>query len=165
MSDPLHHIVWHGGTDAIEAFYGEYRWLSNFHPSNVRFEGIDFPTVEHAYQAAKSLSRSDRLQIAECPVPGQAKRMAKMMSIRPDWSDALKTMIMHYLVRQKFQHADLRAKLEATGCRTLIEGNTWGDQFWGVCNGTGKNILGKILMEVRSENRGMPKRELTIESC
>ena len=60
--------------------------------------------------------------------------------------------IMTALVTQKFnRHIDLRKKLLATGDEELIEGNWWGDTFWGVCRGKGDNHLGKILMEVRSK--------------
>jgi hypothetical protein len=63
---------------------------------------------------------------------------------------------MKELVRAKFtQHWDLKQKLLETGDEELIEGNTWGDTFWGVFNGTGKNILGQILMEVRNELKGV----------
>ena len=46
---------------------------------------------------------------------------------------------------------DLRSLLVATGDRELIEGNTWGDTFWGVDKNTGQgeNHLGRILMELR----------------
>lgn len=61
---------------------------------------------------------------------------------------------MHDIVRAKFeQNPDLRQKLLSTGSEELIEGNTWGDTFWGVCKGSGQNWLGRILMFVRDEVR------------
>lgn len=73
------------------------------------------------------------------------------MQLRPDWEEA-KVGIMEELVRLKFTaHADLRARLLATGDAELIEGNNWNDRFWGVCRGQGQNQLGLILMKVRSE--------------
>jgi len=57
---------------------------------------------------------------------------------------------MYEVCLAKFkQHADLREKLLSTGSVQLIEGNDWNDREWGVCNGTGKNKLGKILMRIR----------------
>lgn len=61
------------------------------------------------------------------------------MRRRPDWED-VKVDIMLGLLRQKFQHPELGAKLLATGDAYLVEGNTWGDTFWGVFNGKGQNI-------------------------
>jgi predicted NAD-dependent protein-ADP-ribosyltransferase YbiA (DUF1768 family) len=55
------------------------------------------------------------------------------------------------LLRQKFQNPELREKLLCTGKLELIEGNYWGDTYWGVCRGVGENRLGKLLMLVREE--------------
>jgi predicted NAD-dependent protein-ADP-ribosyltransferase YbiA (DUF1768 family) len=61
---------------------------------------------------------------------------------------------MTMVVRAKFtQNRILADKLIATGDTELIEGNNWRDYFWGMCNGKGKNNLGKILMKVREELR------------
>jgi predicted NAD-dependent protein-ADP-ribosyltransferase YbiA (DUF1768 family) len=60
---------------------------------------------------------------------------------------------MRSLLRQKFAHPSMRERLLATGDEELIEGNWWGDTFWGVCNGEGQNQLGKLLMRVRHESR------------
>lgn len=135
----------------IEEFDGEYRWLSNFWPSKINVEGWIFPTVEHGYQAAKSMNPEDWKDIQECVSPGAAKRLGKTLKLRKDW-DEIKLDIMLEMVRAKFsQNPDLKEKLLATGDAELIEGNQWGDRFWGVCYGTGENHLGKILMQVRGE--------------
>ena len=64
----------------------------------------------------------------------------------------VKVKLMFELVLEKFkQNPELKQKLLETGNQELIEGNTWNDTFWGVCNGQGQNWLGKILMLVRSE--------------
>lgn len=130
-------------------FDGEYRFLSNFYPAEVEYEGLTFPSVEHAYQAAKTLDIEVRKQFLNI-TPGQAKRLGKQVKSRDDW-DSVKVSIMHELVGKKFKIKQLRDELLATGNRYLIEGNTWGDTFWGVCNGVGKNMLGIILMEIRNE--------------
>jgi ribA/ribD-fused uncharacterized protein len=137
--------------NVIDIFRGEYRFLSNFYPAKVPFEGFIYPTVEHAYQAAKTFSQIEREVIRRCDTPGQAKRVAKDISLRLDWRE-IRIDVMKYLVREKFYlHKELREKLLATGDAMLIEGNTWGDTFWGQCDGQGKNHLGLILMNVRSE--------------
>lgn len=138
----------------IESFLGEYRFLSNFWPAPVEFEGIFFPSVEHAYQAAKSLDVEERRRIAAIVKPGDAKRAGRAVALRPDW-EQVKLRVMEECVRYKFTHqAELREKLLATGDTELIEGNTWNDRFWGVCDGQGENHMGRILMKVRAELRG-----------
>jgi ribA/ribD-fused uncharacterized protein len=139
---------------AIDSFEGEYRFLSNFYPAETVFEGVTYPTSEHAYQAAKSLDPAERQKIAAQPTPAEAKRAGRALpKQRADW-EQVKFDVMERCVRDKFtRHADLRAKLLASGDAELIEGNTWGDRIWGVYQGQGENHLGKILMKIRSELR------------
>jgi ribA/ribD-fused uncharacterized protein len=136
----------------ILEFRGEYRWLSNFWPAAVVLDGIEYPTVEHAYQAAKTLDRAARECLRSEPRPGQVKRLGRGLLQREDWAQ-VKLEVMANLLRQKFEHAELRNRLLATGTRQLVEGNTWGDTFWGVCRGEGQNWLGRLLMEIREECR------------
>ena len=139
--------------DVIDRFEGEFRFLSNFAPSLVFHDGIRYPTVEHAYQAAKTLDFRERWKIAQLPTPGQAKRAGRRVQLRPDW-EQVKDRIMQELLIQKFiLNADLRQKLVNTGQAHLVEGNTWGDTYWGVCNGEGRNRLGGLLMGVRDAVR------------
>lgn len=135
----------------IDSFSGEYRFLSNFWPCRVEFEGQIYPSVEHAYVAAKTTNPLIRELITVIKTAGKAKRVGKAMSLRSDWED-VKENIMYELVKCKFSRdLELKEKLLATGDAQLIEGNTWGDTFWGVCSGFGDNKLGKILMKVREE--------------
>lgn len=137
----------------IDSFTGEYRFLSNFYPCKIQFNNIEFPSVEHAYVAAKTLDRSTREMIAKIDSPGKVKRFGRTIEIRPDWDD-VKLQFMNSFLKEKFiQGSSLADKLEATGSEELIEGNHWGDTFWGVCNGVGQNHLGKLLMAIRNENR------------
>ncbi len=133
---------------AIDSFHGEHRFLSNFWPAVVTLDHEHYPSVEHAYVAAKTLDAAKRKAIATVPTPGAVKRLGRSLVLREDW-DTIKLDVMRDLVGQKFEHPDLRALLLATGDEELIEGNTWGDVFWGVCRGKGENHLGKILMAVR----------------
>ena len=135
---------------AISEFRGEFRFLSNFWPSVVVLDGIEFANVEAAYQAAKSLDIEFRLKVKAAKTPGDAKRLGKSLVLRPDWND-VKLSIMEQLLRQKFQDEILAKQLLATGNEELVEGNTWGDVFWGVCRGVGENNLGKLLMRIRDE--------------
>lgn len=132
---------------AIDSFSGQYRWLSNFWPCKVCLDGQEFPSVEHAYQAAKwpPAERHRFLPLRG----GDAKRLGQQAVPPPDW-EAKKIDVMRSLIQQKFAYgSELSLMLCRTGDAPLIEGNTWGDVFWGVCNGLGENWLGKLLMEQR----------------
>lgn len=138
----------------IHKFSGKFRFLSNFFPADVEFEGVVYPTVEHAFQAAKSLDTKVREKIQRAATPGDAKRMGRSCRLREDW-EKVKVDIMVALLRSKFQrHEDLRFLLLDTGGRELREGNTWGDTEWGMVGGKGNNKLGKSLMQVRAELQG-----------
>ncbi len=143
----------------ITDFRDERAFLSNFHPSEVELDPGDgvplarFPTVEHAFQAAKTLSHEERLRIAALPTPAQAKRAGRRVALRADW-EQVKDGTMAALVWQKFsRYPDLAELLLSTGDEELIEGNTWGDRVWGCVakdgRWIGQNRLGKILMDVR----------------
>lgn len=133
----------------IKSFQGEFRWLSNFVDCEVMLSGMLFPSVENAYAASKTLSRATRQHFQECTA-GQAKRKGRKVAIRDDWDD-VKLLIMESLLWQKFEKEPFKSQLIATGQHTIMEGNTWGDTFWGVCNGEGDNHLGKLLMNIRNE--------------
>jgi len=134
----------------IDSFKGENRFLSNFWPAKVVLDDMTFASVEHAYVATKTLDMLKRKEIQSVPTPGQVKRLGRTLVLRPDW-DEVKLGVMEDLVRQKFQHPELAKLLLAAGEQELVEGNTWGDTFWGECFGSGANHLGKILMKVRDE--------------
>ena len=136
---------------AIESFVGEHRFLSNFFPVEIAYQGDVYPSIEHAYQAAKTSSKAERDKIREARTSGMAKRLGRRVTLRPDW-EAVKLSIMHTLVFQKFANNKvLKAELLATGDSQLVEGNYWRDTFWGVYRGKGENHLGKILMKVRDQ--------------
>lgn len=135
----------------IAGFQKEYRWLSNFWPAEVELDGIKFPSVEHAYVAAKINDLSVRKSLVGMKA-GEVKKFGRGLKVRDDW-EQVKLPVMRNLVRQKFQHEELKQKLLATGEAELIEENYWNDTFWGVCKGVGENNLGKIIMEIREEIR------------
>lgn len=133
----------------IKGFQDEYRWLSNFHLVVVRLYGHKYPSVENAYQAAKTLDIDAREQFIYCG-PSKAKQLGKTLQLRDDW-DQLKMVVMLNLLQQKFSNTDLKTKLKNTGDMYIEETNTWGDTFWGVCSGIGENNLGKLIMRIRSK--------------
>lgn len=135
----------------ITSFSGEWRWLSNFWPCKVELDGIIYPSSEHAFVAYKTVNEQERITISKIPTPGQAKKYGRTMTLRKDW-ERVKLVVMARIIAAKFdQNPDLWGKLMATKGMFLIEGNTWGDQFWGVCNGEGHNHLGKIIMAYRDD--------------
>ena len=133
----------------INSFSGDHRFLSNFYPVEVVLDGVTYPSVEHAYQAAKTLDLEKRKEFLALS-PGGAKRLGQRLEIRQDWSD-VKLSVMTRLNEQKYMQPDLRKKLCDTYPQEIVEGNTWGDTFSGVCNGKGSNHLGKILMAIRMQ--------------
>lgn len=136
----------------INSFRNENFFLSNMYECDVCYEGIIFSSAEAAFQAAKCADKDEMYSFIG--LNGyEAKRKGRTVKLRKDWNDK-RVEIMYDIVKSKFTlNPSLRIKLLNTGDKKLIEGNTWGDTFWGVCNGVGKNYLGKILMKVRSELR------------
>lgn len=136
----------------ISSFNGtEHSFLSNFYTSPIVIFGKTYITVEHAYQAMKSLNPHDSETIRLAYTPGKAKSLGKHLVCREDW-DEIKDSVMYFLLQLKFQNKELATKLKETSPHELIEGNTYGDIYWGQCPiGNGKNMLGKLLMVVRDE--------------
>jgi len=132
----------------IKEFQGKYRFLSNFWPCKVEYQGVIYPSVEHGFQACKTLSIRKRKIIAQLSTPQAAKRIGKKLKLRKDW-ETVKEVIMYHFLKQKFRDSELKSRLLATGDAILIEGNWRGDTYWGICKGKGKNRLGKLLMRLR----------------
>lgn len=141
----------------IDSFSGEYRFLSNFYTAPITLWVHDrhwtANTVEHPYQASKATSEADFKYVMDSETPGVAKSRGREIKMN-DSFEHMKLKVMYQLVKHKFDvHPELKKKLLDTGDALLIEGNHWGDTFWGVCKGRGTNHLGQILMRVRSEFR------------
>jgi len=137
----------------IQQFQGDYRWLSNFAPVKIIFEGHEYSSVEHAYMSAKSddISWKEFCAISS-NTPGMVKKASKTIKLKSNWEN-LKLQVMENCVRQKFLQEPYKTKLIETGDKYIQEGNMWGDKFYGICLKTnqGKNHLGKIIMIIRDE--------------
>lgn len=127
------------GIMVISKLQGKYRFLSNFYPAEVEFEGLVYPSAEHAYQAAKTLDFRTR-QIFALPdlPPAFAKYLGSVLPCRPSW-ERIKDDIMYQIVTSKFKNSDLTVRLLATNKERIEEGNDWGDQYWGISRGKGLN--------------------------
>lgn len=139
----------------INEFQGEYRFLSNFWPCYLVYEGFVYSTAEHAYQSAKVKDPVTKTRIQNCDTPAAAKELFEVHGLKPDagWSIEKKLVVMEQILMIKFCGKEplLTRALLATGDALLIEGNNWNDTFWGVCNNVGENNLGKILMKIRED--------------
>src|SRR5882672_7467864 len=101
----------------IAAFEGQYRWLSNFWPAPVVYDGIRYPSVEHAYVAAKTDQPELRVPLQRM-LAGQAKRYGRTLPLREGWDD-MRLTVMCDLLDQKFEPGYLRDNLLATGDEEL----------------------------------------------
>lgn len=122
------------------------------------YEGsLVFNSSEHFYQACKSDDIAWLDLLLNTDSPEKTKVLARKLipgthSLKDDFHEN-KVALMKWVVTEKFlQNPTLMKQLQATGSMELIEGNYWGDTFWGQCQGIGKNHLGKILMDVREQN-------------
>jgi ribA/ribD-fused uncharacterized protein len=148
----------------IDSYRGDWIFLSNFYLFPIEYEGSIYPSVEHAYQAAKTLNLKERMKFT---FPGlsafQAKAAGYHVTLQEGWDTGLKLEVMQELLRKKFFPTVMRRKLLSTFNAELMEGNWWHDTYWGVCDGSGQhrrcpghepygeNNLGKLHMEVRNE--------------
>lgn len=131
----------------ISRFRGNNRFLSNMYDTPVTIDGITYKNAEAAFQAQKAVNPSDRIRFAS--LSGyDARKLGQQIQLRDDW-DSIKESIMRRVVSAKFSNPRMQRMLEATGDAELVEGNTWGDTTWGVSDGYGQNLLGKILMDQR----------------
>lgn len=136
-----------------------YGCFSNFSPHGFMLDGVYWPTSEHYFQAQKFAGTPHADQIRQVKTPKDAARMGRDRSrpLRPDW-EQVKDDIMGKAVLRKFEtHADIRDILLSTGDELIVE-NSPIDYYWGCgADGSGTNMLGQILMEVREMLRQLRK--------
>ncbi len=142
-------------TICFYSVHDPYGAFSNFAPFPITLKGLVWPTSEHYFQAQKFAGAPDEEAIRLVRSPMIAARMGRSRSrpLRPDW-DAVKAETMYEGVRAKFtQHMELRALLLGTGNARIVE-HTRRDRYWGDGgDGSGRNLLGELLMRVRAELR------------
>ncbi len=129
-----------------------YGFLSNFHPAPVVLAGETWPTTEHYYQAQKSADPQVQSAIRQAKTPGDAKELGRTVTLLPDDWTTRRDDVMLAALRAKFtQHPELAAMLLATGDAPLVE-HTRHDAYWGDGgDGSGRNRLGELLMQVRAD--------------
>jgi len=123
-------------------------FLSNFYETNIEWYDRTYRNAESIFQAMKSGDPSVHLKFTNL-TGREAKALGKQIKMREEWND-IKLLVMKDILIKKFSNPELAILLANTGEQEIIEGNTWNDTYWGVCNGIGSNHLGKILMEIRS---------------
>lgn len=146
-----------------------YGVFSNLYRRPIILDGIEYPTAEHAYQAAKARKKEVREWILSAPSPALVAMAAHGLytwDIVEDWSK-IKVDRMRDVLRAKFsQHSDLKEILLQTGNARLVEAgrtNNAVNRYWGEVNGKGLNMLGMLLMEIRAELRKTSgKRSATV---
>ena len=139
----------------IKSFKDNYRWLSNFEPVKIVYEGIEYSSVEHAYMSAKSDDMEWKSKCADKQIPAKKiKADSKNIILKSDWEE-IKINVMRECINQKFSQEPFKTKLDNTGDVLIEEGNWWNDLFWGVDikTGEGENNLGKLIMDKRLKNR------------
>lgn len=146
-------------SDSTICFYNKskpYYEFSNFYPSVIVIDDYSYATSENYYQSQKFYPDNMHIfkQIQLSKSPGDAFNTAHRYNllVRKDWHAGYKNKVMLKVLREKFkQHEILRQLLLSTENKLLVE-HTEKDNYWGDAgDGSGKNMLGKLLMKVRSE--------------
>ena len=147
-------------TDRKKIFFwaneDQYGAFSNFWPGPYEIDGKSWPTTEHYFAAMKTLDEGEREDIRRAKSPGDAKKMGRVVTLRPDWEDVRYDVMLDAL-RAKFGNdPKLKDLLVNTDDAIIYEDSPY-DKVWGTGErggvGTGKNLLGKALMQVREELR------------
>lgn len=148
--------------EAIDTFNGANAYLSNFHQHPFTWSGVEAPTAEHHFNAAKTLDPNQQAEVYAQPTPSKAKQVGRRITLRPEWDERVRFEVMASVVEAKFAVPELRERLLATGDALLVEGSRHHDQHWGCCSCAahkpwpGQNHLGQTLMRLRSRLRGDP---------
>jgi ribA/ribD-fused uncharacterized protein len=154
---PLIRLILNGMNAMAKEIYffdrdAKYFELSNFAGFGFELNGNHWRTMEHYFQAMKFEGTSQFGKILNSGSPKQAKDLgqSRAIAIRPDW-DIVKEAVMFAGLQAKFENPELKSLLLGTGKKTLIENSPY-DSYWGIGpNGKGKNRLGGLLMQLRTE--------------
>lgn len=137
----------------IVEFQGENRWLSNFATADVEYQGLTYPSVEHAWIASKTEDENIRKTFTNPGLhPATVKKLGASITPSQYWK-ANKVGIMRELLISKYSKDPFKTTLINTANDYIQEGNWWGDTFWGFCleRKEGENVLGGLIMEIRYE--------------
>lgn len=129
----------------------EFTWLSNFQPVRIKYKGVEYPSVEHAYQSAKVDTQLWREFCSSPDTTASAvKKLSKVQAIIKEW-EQIKLQVMEECLIEKFKQEPFRSKLIDTYPQEIQEGNWWGDLEWGIdiITGEGQNKLGILIMKIR----------------
>ncbi|OGT58393.1 MAG: hypothetical protein A3E01_19375 [Gammaproteobacteria bacterium RIFCSPHIGHO2_12_FULL_63_22] len=143
-----------------------YGAFSNLFRRSMVFEGREYPTAEHAYQAGKARKEEVREWILSAPTPSLVAMAAHGLytwDINPDWSKTKFDRMRDVLLAKFSQHEDLKQLLLSTGNSRLVEvGRTDNlvNRTWGEVKGKGLNMLGVLLMEVREQIRKLEESRM-----
>lgn len=138
----------------ITSFKDDYEFLSNFYPCKITIAGYTFPSVENAYQAMKCANPNDYAQFINIG-PAEAKKLGRKVQLRSDW-EQIKYNVMRQLLDLKFQDKVLLKMLQDTAPESIVEGNYWHDNYWGICqcdkckDKIKYNHLGELLQRKRN---------------
>lgn len=140
-------------SERIESFTGRYAFLSNFYMHPVQWEGREWKSAEHAFNAAKTALEGEKTWVGNAKDALEAKRRGRAVTLRDNWDHHWRYVMMYDIVRAKFEDVVLSDRLRNTHDAILVEGNTWHDAIWGVCRCNacpkGRNCLGIFLMQIR----------------
>lgn len=137
-----------GDSRVVKNFRDRFDFLSNFYPCKITIGDVTYNNAEAAFQAAKLVNKSERAAFAKLSGK-EARAMGRKIPLRSDWNK-IRVGVMRYVLAQKFyQNSELIDRLIFPSNLYFVEENSWNDTFWGVCNGVGQNILGRLLMEFR----------------
>lgn len=147
----------------INFFRKENGWLSNMTSVPILYKGHLFDSTEAAFMWEKcqdcEIKLADGssipwLEFCQTQAPNIVKLRSRDVKLREDWND-VKLEIMYDVLVIKFTQEPFRSKLIATGTQNIVEGNYWGDKFWGVdlkeTPNEGENWLGRLIMDIRNK--------------
>ena len=137
---------------SITSFTGKNAFLNTFYSCSITTsDNLTYPALENAFQASRCVYKTDKKRFTTI-TPGDAKKLGGEVTTKPGWKER-QIEEMRQLLSIKFEDKALSLMLLKTGDEELLYTNTWHDTFWGICDGTGSNHLGKLLMELRDSLR------------
>ncbi|MBI5044583.1 MAG: NADAR family protein [Candidatus Levybacteria bacterium] len=137
----------------IPYYETSYFSFSNFSSHSIKIDGVLYPTVEHAFHAAKFDNEKIKEEIKSAGSPLKAFEIGKKYKPqrRSNWDETKVSVLQKIIAEKVKQHDEVRKALLATGNEEIIEDNPL-DDFWGNGkDGNGQNHMGKILMRIRNE--------------